>query len=277
MTSTAGMAISCRDLSFSYEEGKRRIPALEKLSLEFEAGTATAVLGPSGSGKSTLLLLLRGLFAPDDGEVLLDGLSPEDARYPAAQRSVGLVFQQAERQLFAASVEEDVAFGPRRLGWTEEQVSGAVAASLEAVGLASGRFGQRHPYSLSGGEQRRLALAGVLAMRPRALLLDEPFVGLDPRARRDLRVILRRLLTEGITLVLVTHDVDQAWELCEHRVVLSEGKVAAAGDWAFEDDGGQLLRAHRLRLPCLVDLWQRLGLPPSEAPRTAGEAAEALT
>ena len=271
-----GCLVEAEGLSFAYAEGDRRVVALADVALRLECGSSTALLGPTGSGKSTLLFLLRGLLEPDAGAVRIDGSAPGDAAFAAAQRSVGVVFQQAERQLFAVSAREDVAFGPRQLGWGEEAVAAAVTEALDVVGLPEDRFGSRHPYSLSGGEQRRLALAGVLAMRPRALLLDEPFVGLDPGARRDLAATVSRLRDGGRTILLVTHDVDQAWALCDERIVLAGGRVMAAGGWSFAAEGVAVLEANRLRVPSLVGLWQRLGRPVGEAPRTAAAAAEAL-
>lgn len=271
-----GCLVEAEGLSFAYAEGDRRVVAAAGISLRLERASCTALLGPTGSGKSTLLFLLRGLLAPDSGAVRIDGLAPGDAAFTAAQRSVGVVFQQAERQLFAVSAREDVAFGPRQLGWGADAVSAAVTEALEVVGLPEDRFGDRHPYSLSGGEQRRLALAGVLAMRPRALLLDEPFVGLDPGARRDLAATVGRLRGGGRTILLATHDVDYAWALCDERIVLAEGRVMAAGPWSFDAEGVSVLTANRLRVPSLVELWQRLGRPAGEAPRTAAAAAEAL-
>jgi energy-coupling factor transporter ATP-binding protein EcfA2 len=271
-----GCLLEASGLSFAYAEGDRRVVALADVSLRLERGRSTALLGPTGSGKSTLLFLLRGLLDPDAGEVRIDGLSPAAAGFAAIQRSVGVVFQQAERQLFAISAREDVAFGPRQLGWSAGDVSAAVTEALDMVGLPENRFGERHPYSLSGGEQRRLALAGVLAMRPRALLLDEPFVGLDPGARRDLAATIQRLHDGGRTILLATHDVDQAWALCEERVILADGRIVTAGVWSFDADGAAALAANRLRLPSLVELWRRLGRPVEEAPRTPAAAAEAL-
>jgi cobalt/nickel transport system ATP-binding protein len=145
------------------------------------------------------------------------------------------------------------------------------------VGLPGAEFAERHPYALSGGEQRRLALAGVLAMRPRLLLLDEPFVSLDPGTRRQLADILERLKAAGVTLLLATHDVDLAWALCDELMVLGEGRVVAAGAWDFSTAGRELLVDNRLRQPFFVELWRRLGRDPRQAPRTAAQAAEALS
>jgi energy-coupling factor transport system ATP-binding protein len=233
-------------------------------------------MGSSGSGKSTLLEVIKGLDRPEAGEVLLDGVGADDVSYPDLRRQVGLVFQAPELQLFAASAREDVSFVPRRLAWGEAEVTRAVDEALDLVGLPPGEFGGRHPYALSGGEQRRLALAGVLAMRPRLLLLDEPFVSLDPATRRELARILSRLRSGGVTLVLATHDVDLAWALCDRLLVLDEGAVAAAGGWDLGEDGRRLLAASRLREPFLVELWRRLGRDPAGAPRTVAEAAEML-
>jgi energy-coupling factor transporter ATP-binding protein EcfA2 len=271
-----GMALACRGLCFSYEEARAPISALRGVDFELAAGRSLALLGASGSGKSTLLQVIKGLDPPEAGAVLLDGAGAVEERYAGLQREVGLVFQIPELQLFAASAREDVAFGPRRLGWPEAAVAAAVDEALDLVGLPPEEFGGRHPYALSGGEQRRLALAGVLAMRPRLLLLDEPFVSLDPATRRELARILERLRADGVTLVLATHDVDLAWALCDDLLVLEGGGVAAAGAWDFGDAGRRLLAASRLREPFLVELWRRLGRDPEAAPRSFSEAAEAL-
>jgi energy-coupling factor transporter ATP-binding protein EcfA2 len=272
-----GMALVCRALSFSYEEARAPIPALRDVGFELASGSSLALLGASGSGKSTLLQVIKGLDAPEAGAVMLDGAASDDSDYAGLQRQIGLVFQVPERQLFAATAREDVAFGPRRLAWPEAEVTTAVDEALELVGLPPADFGGRHPYALSGGEQRRLALAGVLAMRPRLLLMDEPFVSLDPATRRGLADVLTRLRADGVTLVLATHDIDLAWALCDGLLVLDRGGVASAGAWDFGDAGRRLLAASRLRLPFLVELWQRLGRDPSAAPRTFAEAAEVLS
>jgi energy-coupling factor transport system ATP-binding protein len=270
------MRIECRDLSFAYDEGDARVPAVDHVTLELKSGIATALLGPSGSGKSTLLQLMRGLFAADSGVVLLDGTPPDAPDYAARQREVGLVFQAPEAQLFAASAAEDVAFGPLRLGWQADEVERAVATALDLVGLPLEQFGRRHPYSLSGGEQRRLAIAGVLAMRPRALLLDEPFVSLDPASRRELGSILTRLRDDGLTILLATHDVDQAWALCSQRVIIAAGRIADAGAWRLGAGGEQVLGENRLRVPVVAELWRRLGRS-GEAPQTVAQAAARLS
>ena len=272
----AGMDLACHGVTFSYEEGREAVPAVRDVGFELAAGGSLALLGASGAGKSTLLQLVRGLDEPEAGTVVLDGVEPGGEGYPALRREVGLVFQIPELQLFAPSAREDVAFGPRRLSWSEERVTQAVSAALELVGLPEEKFGDRHPYALSGGEQRRLALAGVLAMKPRLLLLDEPFVSLDPETRRRLAEILGRLKDAGVTIILATHDVDLAWALCDEMLVLRDGAVAASGAWGHGAAATDLLVRNRLREPQLVELWRRLGRDLATAPRTAAEAAEAL-
>jgi energy-coupling factor transporter ATP-binding protein EcfA2 len=252
------------------------VPALRDVAFTVAAGTSTALLGPTGSGKSTLLQVMRGLLGPDGGRVAIDGLGPEDPSYGESQRALGLVFQTPELQLFAPTAIEDVAFGPRQLGWPPDEVEAAATRALELVGLPRASFAGRHPYSLSGGEQRRLALAGVLAMHPRLLLLDEPFVSLDPAGRRELAAVLARLREEGCGLILATHDVDQAWALCDERLVLDGGRLVATGSWNFGAGGARVLLDHRLQVPFLVELWRRLGRPAEAAPKTAAAAAEAL-
>ena len=272
----AAPEIVCEGLTFSYDEGATTIKALLGVDLRLPAGATMALLGPTGSGKSTLLQLLRGLLVPDAGRVLLDGLAAGQPGHEERERRIGLVFQMPEMQLFAATCRDDVAFGPRQLAWTDDEVDAAVAGALEAVGLPAERFGARHPYSLSGGEQRRLALAGVLAMRPGVLLLDEPFVSLDPASRGELEAILRGLRADGMGLVLATHDVDRAYGLCEGRVILDEGAVVDAGPWRFGAGGEDVLLAHRLKPPFVVELWRRLGRDAAEAPPQLVAAAEAL-
>ena len=271
-----GMAVACRHVSFSYAEGDTAMPALRDVGFELAPGGSLALLGPSGAGKSTLLQVVRGLLSAEAGEVVLDGVGAAEAAYPQLQRQVGIVFQSPELQLFASSASEDVAFGPRRLGWSDGDVATAVSAALELVGLPEEEYGDRHPYTLSGGEQRRLALAGVLAMRPRLLLLDEPFVSLDPATRRQLAAILARLRRSGVSMVLATHDVDLAWALCDERLLLADGGVLAHDAWDFQAEGGDLMERNRLREPFLVQLWRRLGRDPRLAPRTYAEAAEEL-
>ncbi len=268
------MALACEHICFRYGDAHDFIAALHEVSFELAAGGSLALLGASGSGKSTLLQVIRGLDRPESGAVLLDGLGDSDPAFAARCADVGLVFQLSELQLFASTAHDDVAFGPRRRGLPDADE--LARAAMERVGLPPDEFGARHPFTLSGGEQRRLALAGVLAMRPRLLLLDEPFVSLDPGSRSDLLRILGQLKEEGVTLVLATHDIDIAWALCDELLILREGSVAAVGRWDFAD-AGRLFTQNRLQEPFLVHLWRRLGRDPAAAPRTIAAAAEELS
>jgi energy-coupling factor transport system ATP-binding protein len=196
----------------------------------------------------------------------------------AARRLVGLVFQFPEYQLFEETVRRDVAFGPRNLGWTPEAVAAAVDDALRLVGLAPERFADRSPFSLSGGEMRRVALAGVLAMRPAVLVLDEPTAGLDGQGRREVRQVLQDLHARGQTVVLVTHHMDDVAELAQRVLVLHHGAVALAGSprevFAREED----LRRLGLGLPAGARITRRLralGLPVADA-LTLREARQAI-
>ena len=210
--------------SFSYDARSR---ALDDVSLEVAPGTSTAIVGQTGSGKSTLLRLICGLEAPDDGRVVVAGSDTSTRRgRRAVRRAVGYVMQHPERQLFAETVEKDVAFGPRNLKLPAEEVRRRVDPALELVGL-EGRH-DASPFRLSGGQRRLCALAGVLAMEPAVLVLDEPTAGLDPRGRAMLRAVLARLRERGVTLVQVTHSMEDAAR-SDRVIVLNQSHVMAAG------------------------------------------------
>lgn len=224
--------IAIRELSHAYGTGlPDRRAVLEGIDLDIPAGSILALLGPSGSGKTTLAQHLNALLRPQAGRVLLDGrdiwAAPGDLA--PVRRRVGLVFQFPELQLFEETLEQDVAFGPRNLGCSPAAVESQVERALELVGLPRCRFGQRPPLSLSGGEQRRAALAGILAMDPEVLVLDEPTAGLDPRSTGLLREVFLQLQRQGKTLVLIAHDLDLVAELATHVAVLRQGRVQLQG------------------------------------------------
>ncbi len=237
-------AIHARGLTFGYAAGR---PVLAGLDLSVEHGERVAVLGPNGAGKTTLMLHLNGLLR-GGGELEVAGLRVGPDTLPALRARVGLVFQDPDDQLFMTTVAEDVAFGPRNLGLGEEEVTARTWAALAAVRMRSAA--ERAPHQLSMGERRRVAIAGVLAMDPRLLVLDEPSANLDPRARRELLDLLETL---DRTLLVVTHDLPFAVELCERAVILSGGRIVADGpcEEILEDD--DLLAAHDLELPAGFD------------------------
>lgn len=218
------LAILARDLGFSYGPGAQ---ALDGVSLEVPARATTAIVGQTGSGKSTLLRLLCGLEAADAGSLTVCGINAATKRgRRQVRRAVGYVMQHPERQLFAQTVAEDVAFGPRNQGLSAAEVERRVAHALDLVGLADRR--DASPFELSGGQQRLAAIAGVLAMEPELLVLDEPTAGLDPRGRARLRALMADLAAHGVTLLQVTHSMEDAAR-ADHVVVLDQSHVLATG------------------------------------------------
>jgi len=239
------MSIHVERLTHIYHPGTPRArTALRDVSLTIEDGACAAIIGVTGSGKSTLVQHFNRLLRPTSGRVVVDGLDvgareTRGADVQALRQHVGLLFQFPEAQLFAATVYDDVAFGPRQLGLSPSAVRARVAWALDAVALGhDDAVLARSPFALSGGQRRRVALAGVLAMRPRTLVLDEPSAGLDAEARAELYAQLRTLRREnGLTLVLVSHDMSEVAELADQLVVLTEGELRLAGapDQVFGD------------------------------------------
>ncbi|MDO9108739.1 MAG: ABC transporter ATP-binding protein, partial [Coriobacteriia bacterium] len=217
------------DLRFEYPDGTR---ALDGVSFNITHGESVALVGPNGAGKSTLLMHLNGFLTPRKGSVDIGGIVVTKSTLNTVRRSVGMVFQDPDDQLFMPSVYEDVAFGPMNLGLSETEVAVRVTSALERVGALHLR--ERPPYRLSGGEKRAVAIATVLAMTPSVLVMDEPSSNLDPRARRRL---IELLASFEHTKIIATHDLDLALEVCDRTIVMSGGKVAADGPTAliFED------------------------------------------
>jgi energy-coupling factor transport system ATP-binding protein len=257
----ADALIACHEITHVYRRGTPlEAPALRGVSVEIAPGDMVAIIGPTGSGKSTLIQHFNGLLKPSTGTVRVDG---QDLWAPRADRrrarqQIGLVFQFPEYQLFEETVRRDVAYGPRNLGLGEATIEERVDEALRQVGLDPGAFGDRSPFTLSGGEMRRVALAGVLAMRPRALVLDEPTAGLDPRARRELMDRIETLHRQGLTIVLVTHNMDEVSRLADRVIVMHAGRIAAEGSpravFVREDD----LHAIGLDLPQAARLMREL-------------------
>jgi energy-coupling factor transport system ATP-binding protein len=221
--------IRVEDLCYRYSPGlpTERI-ALRQVDLSIGRGEMLGLVGPIGSGKSTLVQHLNALLQPSSGRVLVDNrcLEYREDELRKLRQKVGLVFQFPEKQLFEETVYQDVAFGPRNLELPEDEVDRRVRESLQLVGLDVDRFAPRSPFDLSGGEQRRVAIAGVLALGPEILILDEPFVGLDPKGCGQILDILQQLRRKGVTVVLITHNMDLAVSLADRLVVMREGTVA---------------------------------------------------
>lgn len=242
-------AVVVEGVEFTYPDGKA---ALKGVDFAAEAGERVAVLGPNGAGKTTLALHLNGILQPSAGSISIGGTPVVEKEYPRIRRSVGLVFQDSNDQLFMPSVLEDVAFGPANLGLAGEELEKSVDHALDLVG---GReFAHRPPHHLSGGEKRRAALATVLAMEPDVLVFDEPSSGLDPAGRRELIATLARL---PMTQLVITHDLPFALELCPRAVIMNEGRVVADGPTSELLRDEALLAANRLELPYGFTLVQQ--------------------
>ena len=221
------MSITFEQVSFSYGDAAPHV--LDGIDFTVDDGSFTGIIGANGSGKSTLVQLADALLLPSSGNVVVDGMNTRDKkRLRELRRRVGLVFQYPERQLFASTVADDVAYGPRALGLDAPDVEESVRRALELVGFDYDDIAERSPFALSGGQQRRVAIAGVLAMEPSYLVLDEPSAGMDPSAVLELRARLQHLNDEGTTIVMVSHDMDEVAELCTHVVALAQGRVALA-------------------------------------------------
>lgn len=233
-------ALDVRGLRFSYPDGRE---ALSGVDLAIQEGERVAVLGPNGAGKTTFALHLNGILR-GSGEVAVDGLTLDDDSLVEVRRRVGLVFQDANDQLFMPTVGEDVAFGPANLGLDGAELAKRVDDALAKVDASDLR--SRVPHHLSGGEKRSASIATVLAMEPHVLVLDEPTSGLDPAGRRELVDMLETL---DITLLVITHDLPFALELCDRAVILDEGRVVADGDTPDILGDEDLLARHRLEMP----------------------------
>ncbi|MGH3318235.1 MAG: energy-coupling factor ABC transporter ATP-binding protein [Nocardioidaceae bacterium] len=245
--------LDVRGLAYAYSDGHQ---ALYGVDLHVHRGERVALLGPNGAGKTTLVLHLNGILTPGRGSVEVCGLPVSRPNLQEIRRRVGVVFQDPDDQLFMPTVRDDVAFGPANLGIRGAELEARVADALDRVGM--GAFADRPPHHLSFGQRRRVAVATVLAMRPEILVLDEPSSNLDPTSRRELADILRGL---DVTVLMVTHDLPYALELCPRSVVLSDGVIVADGptDEVLTDEA--MMRAHRLELPFGFD-------PRAARPRT---------
>jgi cobalt/nickel transport system ATP-binding protein len=231
------------DLSFAYPDGHL---ALCDIQLALQPGERVALIGANGSGKSTLLLHLNGIFLPQSGQVKVADLAINPAQLTQIRNLVGLVFQNPDDQLFMPTVAEDVAFGPRNQGLTGTVLQQHVDAALLAVGILPDQYGSRYAQNLSGGEKKRVAIAGVLAMQPQLLAFDEPSAQLDPQSRRQLIELLQGLPQ---TQIIATHDLDLALDLCERTVILSHGRLVADGPTLALLQQADLLAQYSLEPP----------------------------
>jgi energy-coupling factor transport system ATP-binding protein len=277
--------IITKNLCHTYQSGLLLKAALVDINLEIERGSCVAIIGVTGSGKSTLVQHFNGLLHPTAGTIIVDGInvSAKGARDPDLQtlrRRVGMLFQFPEAQLFEHTVYADIAFGPRRMKLSKHEVRTRVLKALETVGLPPRDFAQRSPFELSGGQMRRVALAGVLAMSPAVLVLDEPTTGLDADGRAEFYYYLRRAQQEqGVTIVLVSHDMTEVAALANWLCVLHNGRLVMQGMPRTVFAQGDALHSWGLAEPPLSELLMLLrkqGLDIPEETLTLDEAFAAL-
>ena len=256
------MLIQVENLTHTYAAGSPlEHTALHRVNLEIGPGEHVGLLGPTGSGKSTLVQHLAGLLEPTAGQVRLDGVVAHErtGAARARRRQVGLAFQYPEHQIFEQTVFREVAFGPRNLGLGEAEIKERVGWALELVGLDPTKVEDRVPFTLSGGEMRRVALASMLALRPAVVILDEPTAGLDPRGRRELLGRVRGWQAEAnLTMILVSHDLEAMARFAERVVLLNAGEIVADGPTREVLSDGELLRAAGMDAPQSVKLLQTL-------------------
>ncbi|MDR0874996.1 MAG: energy-coupling factor transporter ATPase [Clostridiales Family XIII bacterium] len=275
---TDNIIINIEDLGFDYASDDGEIAALTGVSLSLARGSFTAVIGRNGSGKSTLAKNINALLVPTRGQVTVGGFDTQDEdRIWEIRRMAGMVFQNPDNQLVSAVVEDDVAFGPENLGLPREEIRARVRSSLESVDMYDQR--KMAPHLLSGGQKQRIAIAGVVAMRPDVIIFDEPTAMLDPEGRGEVLDIAKRLHAEGITVLLITHFMEETVD-ADRLVIMDRGRVAMDGAPGEIFTRTEELRALGLRLPFAVDLAEGLrarGVPIPEGLLHEEELAEVLT
>ena len=256
------MSIVIEHLNYVYMQGgPYETKALDDVSLTIHDGEFVGLIGHTGSGKSTLVQHLNGLILPTSGQITVDGMELADKNTDkrAIRRRVGLVFQYPENQLFEETVAKDIAFGPKNLGLDEAEIDRRVRTAMRRVALDYDKLSQRSVFELSGGQMRRVAIAGVLAMEPQTLVLDEPCAGLDPKGREEILGLISDLHREsGATIVMVSHSMDDVAALAERVIVMNHGKVAMDGAPREVFSRGEELRAIGLDVPQAVELAQKL-------------------
>ena len=256
------MGIILDNVSYTYQEGTPfASAALSDVSLTIEDGSYTAIIGHTGSGKSTILQLLNGLLVPTKGSVrVFDTLitsTSVNKQIRQIRKQVGLVFQFAENQIFEETVLKDVAFGPQNFGVSVEEAEAIAREKLDLVGIDESLF-ERSPFELSGGQMRRVAIAGILAMEPSILVLDEPTAGLDPIGQKELMALFKKLHQDGITIVLVTHLMDDVAEFADQVYVMEKGRLVKSGAPSLVFQNLEFMENIQLGVPKITRFAQRL-------------------
>ena len=250
--------ITIENLIFEYTRGDESQPikAIDNLNLEIERGSFTAIIGKNGSGKSTLAKNLNGLLLPTEGVIYVDGFDTrDDDSIWNVRQTAGMVFQNPDNQLVSAIVEDDVAFGPENLGIEPAEIRRRVDKALADVNM--GQFKKKAPHLLSGGQKQRIAIAGVVAMKPKCIIFDEPTAMLDPKGRSEIMSIIGELHAEGITVILITHFMDEAVR-ADRVIIMHEGRILLDGapQEVFEQE--ELIRSVNLDVPLMVEMGAKL-------------------
>ena len=262
------MSIIARHLTHIYSKGlPGETVALDDVSFEVAGGECIGIIGHTGSGKSTLLQHMNGLLKPHSGEIIVSDMNIGDGSVKKVDisKNVGLVFQYPEYQLFEETVAKDVAFGPRNLGVPEDEIPSIVRESIELLGLDYDAVAEKSPFELSGGQKRRVAIAGVLAMKPKVLILDEPTAGLDPASKRDMLEVIKRLRQErNLIVVFVSHNMKDIAELSDRIIVMNGGKLVMNGSPKEVFARASELKSMGLSVPpvteILYEVSEKLGL-----------------
>lgn len=253
--------LSVHNLIYGYSKGTPfETGALKGVSVDFEQGEIVALIGHTGSGKSTLLQHLNGLLKPDSGEVLFEGKDIFESKefLRSCRFNVGLCFQYPEQQLFESTVYKDIAFGPKNMGLSDQEIKERVLKSISYVGLSEDYL-EKSPFDLSGGEKRRVAIAGVIAMEPKVLILDEPTAGLDPIGKNGLlRLIKEYNSATGSTVIFVSHNMDDVAVVADRVVVMNKGEVATCGTVSEVYSKGELLASLGLDVPEITSVFIKL-------------------
>lgn len=275
--------LETRDLTYTYGAGTPfERTALDNVTIQIEKGEILGVIGHTGSGKSTLIQHLNGLLKPTSGEVLLDGKSIWDSRGKCARETrfrVGLVFQYPEYQLFEETIAKDIAFGPRNMGLSESEIQERVVHAMEVVGLAPS-LAEKSPFALSGGQKRRVAIAGVLAMRPDILVLDEPTAGLDPSGRDEILGYVRQYHAQtGATVLLVMHSMEDVARVADRMLVMNHAHVMLTGTPREVFAHAEEITAAGLDIPEITKVFlelRRRGIPLDPSIYTVEQALAAI-
>lgn len=256
------MSIKIENLSFTYMKGTPfEKKAIDNVSLEIKECEFVAIIGHTGSGKSTLIQHINGLLKPSAGKIYIDDINITDKGVKLAQvrKKVGLVFQYPEYQLFEETVEKDIAFGPKNLGLNENEISNRVKKAMEIVGVDYNTYKNKSPFELSGGQKRRVAIAGVVAMEPKILILDEPTAGLDPKGRDEILSQIQKLHKEyKMTVILVSHSMEDVAKVAHRIIVMENGKIILDGTPGKIFKQIEMLESVGLAVPQITYLVEKL-------------------